>query len=48
MASFNLNLSSNSIGENGAKYLEEGFSKCATLDSLNINLYDNRIGDNGA
>jgi len=38
----------NNIGENGAKYLSEGISKCVTLASLNLELFSNNIGENGA
>jgi len=44
-----LNLHYNNIGENGAKFLGEGVSKCVTLTSLILILnVNNNIGDNGA
>lgn len=36
------------IGDNGAMYLEEGISKCATLSPLILNLENKRICENGA
>jgi len=39
---------SNSVGDNGAKYLGEKISKCVTLTSLELNLSDNSIGEKGA
>jgi len=42
-----LDLFSNSIGENGAKYLGEEISKYVPLTFLNLKLRRNRIGHNG-
>ena len=36
------------IGDNGAKYLGKGISKCITLTSLDLNLSENSISDNGS
>jgi len=38
----------NSVGDNGAKYLGEGISKCVTLNFLNLNLRKNSVGHYGA
>ena len=47
LTSLDLDLSDNSIGKIGAKYLGEGIAKCVTLSSLKLDLTENRIGDNG-
>jgi len=48
LSSLNLNLSGNSIGENGAKLLAQGISNLVGLTSLDLDLYKSIIGENGA
>ena len=47
LTSLNLNVSDNEIGNNGAKYLGEGISKCVNLTSLHLNLFGSSIDANG-
>ena len=37
----------NRIGNNGAKDLGEGISKCVILSTLKLNLLKNKIGESG-
>jgi len=39
LTSLNLNLVSNFISKNGAKYLGRGISKCINLTSLDLSLF---------
>ena len=42
-----LDLSSNSIGDDGAKALAEGLTHCPNLQNI-LSLWSNSIGDDGA
>eukprot|EP00825_Cyclidium_porcatum_P018976 TRINITY_DN215_c0_g1_i25.p2 TRINITY_DN215_c0_g1~~TRINITY_DN215_c0_g1_i25.p2 ORF type:complete len:116 (-),score=20.83 TRINITY_DN215_c0_g1_i25:238-585(-) len=43
-----LDIRSNSIGDNGAKYIGESVKELKNLQQLTLYFYGNNIGDNGA
>ena len=48
MRSLQLDLSTNSLGDQGAQLLGESIGKLVKLESLELDVQDNQIGDEGA